>query len=381
MEWEGTITTDENYEGTGTLTTSPDPSDPLNPFKILLTSTANFGGYESEIEVLMNRDSFSKYSYFTDEEKLPSGTNIWWWNGDEVTGPVHTNGTFRIAGTPNFNGFVSSPNDWIGYTGDKDSNDPDERHGSDSPNFNEGANFNMNRSIDLPSSDQIDELSTLAAAGGITFDEDAEIEFFVDSGEGYLKHFEEETVNCGWGCSYTVVNETDYLLSDYNGIISVDGDVKVKGTIKGRVTLHSTDDIEIMGDVKYDTSPIDDGNSTDMAGFVSEGDVVVDRYAHDDTGSNDINIHASIMALGNSFKVENYSYGGSRGTINLLGGIIQKNRGAVGTFSGGSVASGYNKNYVYDTRLRNTVPPSFPRESIFSIVYWKDKPVEHPVSN
>ncbi|WP_390300994.1 DUF4900 domain-containing protein [Gracilimonas halophila] len=150
MEWEGTITTDEHYEGTGTLTTGPDPADPLNEYKALLTSTGNFGGYTAETQVLMNRDSFSKYSYFTDEEKLPGGQNIWWWNDDEVRGPVHTNGTFRMSGSPTFHGFVTSPNDWIGYTGDEDSNDPDMRHGSDTPNFNNGSNFNLNRTKELP---------------------------------------------------------------------------------------------------------------------------------------------------------------------------------------------------------------------------------------
>ncbi|MFD2532492.1 hypothetical protein [Gracilimonas halophila] len=200
----------------------------------------------------------------------------------------------------------------------------------------------------------------------------------MDAGEGYVRHEETETLSCGWNCSYeNVISTTEHKLSDYNGVISVDGLTKVKGTVKGQVTLHSSEKIEIMGDILYDSNPLDVGStSTDMIGMVSEGDVVVDRYAHEDNGSSDLTIQASIMALGTSFEVENYSSGSPRGTLNLVGGIVQKNRGAVGTFNSYGVASGYTKNYVYDERLMHTVPPFYPRESVFSIVYWKDLPIE-----
>jgi hypothetical protein len=198
----------------------------------------------------------------------------------------------------------------------------------------------------------------------------------VNDGEGYFKRIEEETVSCGIGCTETVVTETEYLLSDYNGVISVDGNVDVKGTVKGQVTLHSTHEIEIMGDIYYNTNPLD-SSSNDMFGLVSEGNVIVDRDAHLDNGSSDLTIHASIMALNTSFEVEDYGSSGSRGILNVLGGIIQKNRGAVGTTGGWSGSTGYSsKNYVYDERLLQTMPPSYPRESVFSIVYWKDKPIE-----
>lgn len=378
MDWNGTITTDKYYRGSGTLTTGNDPADPSNEFKVLLTSTGNFEGYTAKTEVLMIRDSFSKYSYFTDEEKLPNGTNIWWWNGDEVNGPIHTNGTFRMAGSPTFNGFITSPNDWIGYSGNEDSNDPDERHGSETPQFNNGSNFNLNRIRKLPGAEQITELVDLSNSGGVRFEEDATLEFYVDGGEGYVKRIESDTVSCGTDCTTTNLIETDYRLSDYNGVISVNGKTEVKGTVKGQITLHSSQEIEIMGDILYDGNPLDGvSSSTDMIGMVSEGDVIVDRYAHEDNGSYDLTIQASIMALGTSFEVEEYSSGDPRGTLTLVGGIVQKNRGPVGTFSGGSVSSGYTKNYLYDERLRHTVPPSYPRESVFTIVYWKDHPIQN----
>ncbi|MEQ8525858.1 hypothetical protein [Gracilimonas sp.] len=372
MEWSDEISMSTESGATGTLYMSqPDPDD---EFRVLLTSFGTYGGYRSEIEVLMQRDSFSRYSYFTDSETFsPPNDNvkIWWWNNDQVTGPVHTNGTFSMSGSPTFNGFVSSPNDWIGYTGDEDSSDPDERHGSDSPNFNGGTNFNLTKDKELPGTEQINLLKSEAT---LTFDEHSDVEFYEDLlGDGYVKVKDED-------CNDILLCYDHYKLSNYENpdggvVISIDGRANVKGDVKGRVTLHSSTKINIMGDIRYDTNPLVDSTSTDLLGLVSEGDVMIDEDAHDDEGSYHLTIHASIMALGTSFEVENWGGGSPRGTLNLLGGIIQKNRGPVGTFSGNNVATGYTKNYIYDTRLQQTIPPSFPRESIFSLVYWRDKPV------
>lgn len=379
-EWDQEVSTDEHYTGNGNLKTytmgdTTIPGLVWDQWKTLLVSTATYGSHTVKSEVLLRRDSFSKYSYFTDAEISTSGTEIWWYDNDRVTGPVHTNGTFRMNGSPTFNGLVTSPNDWYGSTGDSRSTDPDTRHGSDSPNFNGGTNFNFGSTIDLPSESQINELQTLAESRGLSFDGDKDLEFFVKNDEGYVKTYQTETeyYRCGWSwCTREVVTgETEYRLASYNGLITVNGTARVKGTVKGQVTLHSTDQIDIMGDIVYNEDPRDIETSTDLLGLVSEGDIEVDFDAHTDNGSYDLNIHASLMALGSSFSVENYSNRYSRGSLNILGGIIQKNRGPVGLVSG----AGYSKNYVYDERLLSAVPPEFPRQSKFNIVYWKDEVV------
>ena len=50
---------------------------------------------------------------------------------------------------------------------------------------------------------------------------------------------------------------------------------------------------------------------------------------------------------------------GKLGTLTINGGLAQDFRGAVGTGSGGSVGTGYAKNYNYDDRLRYEEPPHF----------------------
>jgi hypothetical protein len=372
MEWSDSLSLSTASGETGTLyMTQPDPDD---EYRVLLTSYGTYGGYQAEIEVLMQRDSFSRYSYFTDSETFAppyDNIKIWWWNGDQVTGPVHTNGTFSMSGSPTFNGFISSPNDWVGYTGDEDSSDPAVRHGSDTPNFNGGTNFNLSKTKDLPGTEQINLLESQAT---LKFNSSKDVEFYEDVlGEGYVKVKETD-------CNDPLTCYDYYKLSSNENVeggvvISITGQANVKGEVKGNVTLHASDNINIMGDIFYDTDPRVDSTSTDLLGLVSEKDVVINRWAHSDQGSTDLTIQASIMALGTSFEAEEYSSGSPRGNLNLLGGIVQKNRGPVGTFSGGSVRSGYTKNYVYDTRLQQTTPPSFPRESVFSLVYWRDKPV------
>jgi hypothetical protein len=93
-------------------------------------------------------------------------------------------------------------------------------------------------------------------------------------------------------------------------------------------------------------------------------------YALDDT--KDVYIHGVLMALGNSFRVENYASGptnandcggttNGRGCIYLSGGIIQQARGPVGTSSG----SGFAKRYTYDHCAVVNPPPYFPTTGRF----------------
>jgi hypothetical protein len=72
----------------------------------------------------------------------------------------------------------------------------------------------------------------------------------------------------------------------------------------------------------------------------------------------DVRIDAAIMSLLHSFMVDNYNCGRS-GNLTVNGAIVQRFRGAVGTGSAGSIASGYAKDYWYDDRLRYRSPPYF----------------------
>ncbi len=65
-----------------------------------------------------------------------------------------------------------------------------------------------------------------------------------------------------------------------------------------------------------------------------------------------------ILALNHSFIVDNWGCGGSSGNLTVHGAIAQYFRGPVGQVgSSGGVSNGYAKNYSYDDRLANILPP------------------------
>lgn len=154
------------------------------------------------------------------------------------------------------------------------------------------------------------------------------------------------------------------------------------GIIDGRVTIVTEGDISINDHIEYAINPTDedavaeaketakalaeangeeyneDDVVNDALGIISGGNVIIPTSA-----PNNINIHASIMATGTqsdgsdgSFYVDNHNTGSERGYINLVGGIVQRIRGAVGLTDG----TAYRKRYTFDTRFAGRPPPYFP---------------------
>lgn len=363
QSWVGSFTFPEYLGGSGFVQAYDQNSENIpdstnvgswNEYKVLLYTEIEYAGESIKTEVLLQRDSFSKYSYFTDYE--PS--NIYFFTGDELSGPVHTNGTIKIAGEPTFTGMVTSPNEWVGLGGT--AGDPQNLDDND-PQFLGGSNFSA-QTRTPPDNYQLEQLRGAASSGGLKYNNPINVEFN-----------ENGTVTILEKISWNNTSVNTFNIETINGVISSSEEITTKGTLKGQVTLHSEKDIRITGDLRYESDPTQGENSDDILGLVSEKNVIIDDEAHRDSGSKDLIIQASVMALGKSFKVENYSSGTPRGEIQLLGGLIQKERGPVGTFSGNSVASGFNKSYEYDERLLNMFPPSFPREKWFSVVYWRDR--------
>lgn len=354
--------------GKGSVSVDSTLPNPKNPFlyHIILTAVGKYNGETDSVVVTARRRAFSKYSYFTVEEPT-----IYFTSGDVLNGPVHTDGTIHIDGNPVFNGKVTSPNK------------PELQKGS-KPVYNKGTDFNADP-IDLPV--QVPKLADAASSGGLRFTQPIKVDFFNDNSGGTdvgkvnisTGVASKNCVKKGYfGCikyetSYTWNSPTSYNLSDYNGIISSSENVLVEGTLNGDYTVHSEKNVEIMGDIKYFDDPQQDPGSNDFLGIVSEGNTIVDKNAQKAHGSKDVTIQASIMALGDSFKVEDYNQGSERGTINLLGGLIQYKRGPVGTFSSYGGYTGYKKNYTYDQRFLGRSPRGFPPSDIYDFISWKTK--------
>ena len=174
------------------------------------------------------------------------------------------------------------------------------------------------------------------------------------------------------------------LNPNFKGVVFVEGNVVVSGTLRGRVTMAATGDIIIGDDILYVTDP-SIGTCEDILGMFAGDDVIVadnslnapvrrgsgyPYYTYDDT--KDEYIQGIVLALSN-FTVENYSSGSTsaewcenkrwgRGCLYLTGGIIQEARGAVGTTSG----TGGLKRYAYDKCGATAPPPYYPTTGHFA---------------
>jgi hypothetical protein len=174
------------------------------------------------------------------------------------------------------------------------------------------------------------------------------------------------------------------------------GDVFLKGTLKGRLTIAADNNIDVVGNVTYqggtggsdllglvannyveiyhpvDKSPF--GNSSVCDGTATSGGLDYCNLMLPGSGQafHDPTVQAAILSVQHSFRVQNYQYGDNNiGTITVNGAIAQKYRGTVGT--GG--ASGYGKNYNYDQRLKYQSPPRFlsPVAAAWQIVTWVEQ--------
>lgn len=139
------------------------------------------------------------------------------------------------------------------------------------------------------------------------------------------------------------------------------GNVYVKGTYTGQLTIAAENDVIINGSLCRTSCTSASGEG--LLGLIANNFVrIYHPCASSTNGTGSLSnptIDAAILAIKHSFIVDNYNCGNPLGTLNVEGAIAQKFRGPVGTGGSGGSTNGYLKNYVYDDRLRYLEPPSF----------------------
>jgi hypothetical protein len=144
------------------------------------------------------------------------------------------------------------------------------------------------------------------------------------------------------------------------------GDCNLGGTLNGRVTVVCERDAYITNHIVYASDSKTNMLSDDALGIITKRDIAVTTAA-----PSNLKIYAHMMATGQydassttdgSFGVVNYSVNNPRGMLMVHGGIIQDDRGAVGTFDSGTgqTTHGFYKNYTYDVRFKIDPPPEYP---------------------
>jgi hypothetical protein len=312
--------------------------DSLNPSLLRLRTVSAFQGLQDTVDVTFKTQlsqSFSMFAWMTDFEG-----NVFWVTGDTVWGQVHSNGALHVDGSPVF---------WEKVTTAKKF-DPKPGVGTNHAIFKNGYETGV-ATITLPG--DLSEIIAAADFGGKRYT--SEIWLTLSPGAGDKGDGKVYVRSTSGGAIIDSVSIAD---PSFNGVILGNQRVHVSGTLDGKLTIASLQDLYVEDNVLYESSPLS-GNSDDLLGLVANNDVVV----ADNTANNDnCEIDAAILSRASSFKAEHYNSRPVSGELRLLGGIVQEERGPVGTYAGSAINHGFSKRYRYDDRLAdpNYRPPYFP---------------------
>ena len=322
----------------------------LDPYKNIreVTAQGTYNGKSSTVKVKFAPSKFSKFAYYSVSE----GGTIWWTGSDTVWGPFHTQDYMRAAYHPVFYGKATTKKSLVYYTSQK----------ADKPYFLGG----FEQGVDLPMpTNAVDGFESIADDDGLKFSgKDTVYLTFAGDSLKYKYKFSDP---------YSSL----YLPSaSPNGMIfAKDCVVRLKGTVKGQYTIGCSSlmsagkgTIYLDDNIVFNQDPRQYPNSNDLLGICAENSVLITDNVPNRT---DINIHGSIYCEKGGFGADKYDTRVKSGNINLLGGIIQNTRKAVGTFgSDGKIKTGFAKRYKYDDRLMVASPPFFPGTGGFEIVSW-----------
>ncbi len=304
------------------------------------------------------------------ETKSDNCVKISFATGDQIRGPVHTNDAMAINGRPSL-GRTSKDMIQVG------AEDPGwyPMYWGSSPEF-VGTFVTKAPKLIPPATNS--QLATIAQTGykftgqqyiclsGTTMKVDDE-----PGCGGTTKNFPANGVVyiSNGTCSNTTYSPFTATYPKISGC----GNVYVKGSYSGQLTIAAENDIIINGDL----TKSEDG----MLGLIANNFVrIYHPFCPSATGTptcttttaqtgprdcnggengagsiTDLDIDAAILAIEHSIIVDHYDCGAELGNLNIEGALAQKFRGPVATDG----SSGYTKNYVYDDRLHYIEPPSF----------------------
>ncbi len=177
-------------------------------------------------------------------------------------------------------------------------------------------------------------------------------------------------VSCTQNCSGTSATVVETVKGDAGSVTTCDGSTDGNGYCN----------LRIPGITSPQTPSLFSGSTPGTSTMATA------TYQYANRGPS---VSAALLTVAHSFGVQNYqygpaftNYGGSAGNLTVFGAIAQEYRGAVGTFSGSSVVTGYSKNYSYDNRLKYDSPPHFlnPVASAWQVVTWAEQVAAYPAS-
>jgi hypothetical protein len=374
-------------------------------FRIRSTGVANRA--KRSIVATLRRKTFIDYIYFTDFETLPPATystqtlrnwaadncvnyrglrhedceDITFPDFDVIAGPLHTNDSILVCGSPDFG---------------RNANDKIELNQA-SPGWedcNSGGTPNFIGTVDYPAGilPMPTSNAELANAADYTFSGETTIvlngtSMTVTSGgttqslplppDGGVVYVNNATCASGYQRKNMLPSGLGTSApANPGGATALGcGNVYVRGNYSYDLTIGAANDIIVTEDVQRAS-----GAASALLGLVANNFVrvyhPVNGWSNNDTecdnngGPGSITIHASILAVNQSFITDNWYCGDDLGTLTVNGSIAQRFRGTVGRYSGDEPVNGYEKAYTYNDNLRFREPPHFinPTESAWQII-------------
>lgn len=341
------------------------------------------------VEIQYGRSSLANYSFLTNGD-------VWFGDTEKTEGQVHSNGGVRMDGE-NDSVVSSARDEYICYSGHgctySTCFSPCEwRSGDcycpgvwgDGPNSSLWSYPEQNIDFDAITLD-IAEIKEKAQEAG---------EYFAQSGAGYHVIFDSDGTfdiyqvsklesgqwqqNDNWDDWEKVAEEIkkedfigNYAIPD-NGLIFVEDDVWVEGTINGKVTLVSAilpdspstrTTIFINNNINY-LSREDD----DILGLIAQKDIKVPRHA-----PTDLIIDAMLLAQQGRVFRNYYYYHLVKDNIEVYGSIITNKTWTWSWVSGEVTTDGYqNTTSIFDPQITYLPPPFFPTFGEYEIISWNE---------
>ncbi|MCX6150998.1 MAG: hypothetical protein NTX22_10770 [Ignavibacteriales bacterium] len=333
----------------------------INKVKVFAIGT--YGNASDTIQILLQPSSFAKFAYYMNI--FPG--NLFFYTGDTVSGPFHTQQKLSVKGRPVFYGKASAKNGLQLVNNNPKTN----------PEFNGG----FESGIDIPLVTDFNTTKTAAQAGGAVIKNnsggkiDVKMTFNADGTMTFKK-----STNSGssWSAD-TTVNLATFAP---NGVIFVDkGNAYIQGVVNGQYTVavdqssgSGSGNVYLEGDITYHNplvyNPVThlyDVQGNDMLGIVASNNVqIVDNAAN----RSNINIHASILSMKGGLGLTNNNMPAS-GSIKLVGGLIEYQSQITGTINGsGTLTNGYNEKIYFDQRFKDSAPPYFPTTGKLEVIAW-----------
>lgn len=318
--------------------------------------------------------SFSSFGWLSDQEG-----NVFFTQGDTLWGKIHSNSNIHINQAPVFWGLVTTSGRF----------DPRNNNGKFYGNKEQGV-------AEIPFPTDLSALKANATNKIVGLDGTTDTqtsELWVELKPGTSADDDGYAIVRTGSYGGTIVDSIK-LSDNSNNVIYSTENIHVKGTLDGRLSIASNDDVRIEGNTVYERYPdtyhkdpglnenydphnpqleLAQNQTKDMLGLVAKNDVIIPG-----TIDGNITIHGSIFATDGSFEAVDWNVGHNptEWRINVIGSVCQKERGAVGQTNG----NGFKKSYRFDPRFDEKLsakpefhPPSFPgysKPSTLTVTNW-----------